>query len=253
MNNIMKKVFSGIIVGTAILVSLTLNTFAMDNPEALMQAAAEEQMKALRDAQLSAWFADAGFVGNSVSVGLKSYFKTQGEGYLGGAKVLAKGSYSFLNDGKNNPKFRINYGDVNGPAKDVIKAAGVKKVFINMGTNDLWVTPESAYKSYVDYIAGIRGANPGILFFIESTTPVGKTKDKGKLCNKNVDELNARMKALCDVNPDMFYIDINTPLRDETGGLRDSYSSDKFVHLNMAGYKVWMNTVEDYVYRMIAQ
>ena len=230
---------------------LTAEQIAAIEAQKAAQAAVLEQMKALKATQLNAWFADAGFVGNSVSVGLKTYFKSQGADYLGGAKVMAKESYSFANDGKTNQKFRISYGNVNAPAKDVIKAAGINKVFISMGTNDLWNGAESAYKSYIDYIAGIRGANPGILFFIEATTPVGKSKEKGGLNNKNVDELNSKMRAFCDANPDMFFIDINTPLKDANGGLNSAYSSDKFVHINMAGYKVWMNTVEDYVGRMI--
>ena len=201
----------------------------------------------IADQQTMSWFMDAGFVGNSVSVGFASYAKKQYANYFGYSPMMAKESYSFANDSKGNAKYRVSFGGYNGQAKDVIAKAGVKKVFINMGTNDLWAGADNAYNSYVNYIQGIKAANPGILIFIEATTPVMTGNEKGGLTNKNVDALNAKMKSYCATSPDLFFVDINTPMKDSTGGLNPAYCSDKFVHINGAGYKVWCNTVIQYV------
>lgn len=206
----------------------------------------------LADQAASAWFADAGFVGNSVSVGFASIAKKQYATYFGKSPMMAKESYSFMNDAKGNPKYRVSFNGYSGQAKDVIAKTGIRKVFINMGTNDLWEGPDKAYARYVEYIQGIRATNPGILIFIEATTPVMSGNEKGGLTNKNVDSLNAKMRAYCASSPDLFYIDINTPMKDSTGGLNPAYCSDKFVHINSAGYKVWVNTVISYVKAMNA-
>ena len=206
----------------------------------------------IADQAVCSWFADAGFVGNSVSVGFAQVARKQYASYFGKSPMMAKESYSFMNDAKGNEKYRVSYGGYNGPAKDVIARTGIRKVFINMGTNDLWEGADKAYARYVDYIQGIRAANPGIVFFIEATTPVMTGHEKGGLNNKNVDAFNAKMRAYCAANPDAFYIDINTPMKDSTGGLNPAYCSDKFVHINAAGYKVWINTVVSYVKAMNA-
>jgi len=207
----------------------------------------EEATQVLPTDPVSQWFSDAGFVGNSISVGLSYYIKRQGAGYLGSPKMMVKGSYSFMNDSKGNANYRISYDGYNGAAKDVIAKSGVKKVFINMGTNDLWEGPQKAYKRYIDYIQGIQQANPGIKVFIEATTPVYAGHENNHLSNKNVDMFNQLIKGYCDLHPDMYYVDINTPLKDENGCLMKGLSTDSNVHLTNAAYKIWTDTLISYV------
>jgi len=204
----------------------------------------------LADQMLAAWFSDAGFVGNSVSVGFASYAKKQYGNYFANTTMMAKESYSFRNDAKGKDKYKISLNGQPGRAKDLIARAGLKKVFINMGTNDLCGGADSAYATYADYINEIRATNPGILIFIEATTPVYASSEKDALNNKNIDALNAKMAALCATSPDLFFVDINTPMKDAKGGLNPAYCSDKFVHVNNAGYSVWTNTVLQYVRTM---
>ena len=55
------------------------------------------------------------------------------------------------------------------------------------------------------------------------------------------------MKTYADSKSNVFYIDISTPLKDSDGNMKKSYSSDGYVHLNMKGYKAWVDTVVEYV------
>lgn len=261
-----KKLLLSLCIGTAVIILNNNSTFAQDaltleqiaaiNAQqaaiAAVQAqeaalAANAQQTALVDQMLAAWFSDAGFVGNSVSVGFASYAKKQCGNYFANTVMMAKESYSFNNDIKGKDKYKLSLNGKTGRAKDLIASAGLKKVFINMGTNDLWGGADSAYESYVNYINEIRTANPGIMIFIEATTPVYAGREKDALNNKNIDVLNAKMAKLCEISPDMFFIDINTPMKDAKGGLNPSYCSDKFVHVNNAGYSVWANTVIQYI------
>ena len=55
------------------------------------------------------------------------------------------------------------------------------------------------------------------------------------------------MMEYANSQADVYYIDISTPLTDSDGNLKQSYSSDGYVHLNIEGYGVWVNRVVDYV------
>lgn len=197
------------------------------------------------------YFSDSAFVGNSVGLGLKYYFDSKGKGYLGGPVMLVQGCYSFANDKQSYSKYQIGYRGRKYKAKDAIAAAKVKRVFINMGTNDLWKPAAQTYEDYVDYIEGIRKENPKVVIFIESTTPMCNSRQQKYLNNSAINELNRRMKGYCEKHRDMYYIDISTPLKDSKGGLQGKYASDGYVHMTYAGYKVWTETVVKFVDKLI--
>lgn len=197
------------------------------------------------------FFSNSAFVGNSISKGLKMYFDLQGKDFLGKPVMLVQGSYSFANDKAANSQYRIKYKGKSYRAKTAIAVAKVKKVFINMGTNDLWKPASQTYKDYVRYIKGIRKKNPKVIIFIQGTTPMCSARNRKYLNNSAINELNKRMKAYCKKNKDMYYIDVSKGLKDSDGGLKKKYSSDGYVHLNMAGYKIWTDNLISYVDNLI--
>ena len=208
----------------------------------------------ISDKERNAWFSDAGFIGNSIGVGQKMYFDSQGKGYLGNPVMMVRGCYSFANDASSSNEYKITYKGRPYKARTVVKLSGVKKLFINMGTNDLWQSPANVYKRYVDYLDGIRKDSPGVVIFIESTTPVASGHGGKGLCNANVNKLNLIMQAYCASQPDMYYIDVNSCLKGSDGCLKPSYTSDRYVHLTMSGYAQWMSTLCAYTDQlMIAQ
>ncbi len=189
--------------------------------------------------KLKKYLSSSAFVGSSIGVGQKLYLDYEGYKYLGRPKMLVKGCYSFANDRSASSKYRISYGGYTGPAKYVIKRSGVKKVFINMGTNDLGGSVSGVFASYKTYLKGIRKVNPNIVIYIESMSPVYSGGQKGGLNNRNVNSLNAKLKKYCAGQKNMYYIDITTTLKDGSGGLKRSYTSDSYVHLTMQGYRAW--------------
>ena len=199
------------------------------------------------------YFSNSAFVGNSISKGLEMYFNSQGKGFLGNPVMLVQGSYSFANDKVANSPYQIKYKGKRYRAKDAIAAAKVKKVFISMGTNDLWKPASQTYKDYVQYIKGIRKKNPKVIIFIQGTTPMRNARSQKYLNNSAINELNKRMKKYCKRNKDMYYIDVSKGLKDSNGELKRKYSSDGYVHLNMNGYKIWTNNLIAYVDKLILQ
>lgn len=199
------------------------------------------------------FFSKSAFIGNSVGVGQKMYFDSKGKGFLGHPTMLVRGCYSFANDKCLHAQFSLVYGGRHYRAKDAIALTKAKRVFINMGTNDLWKAADSTYKDYVEYIKGIRARNPGVVIFIESTTPMCSSKNRKYLNNNAINRLNTLMERYCKQQKDVYYIDITKGMRDSTGGLKSAYASDGYVHMTMAGYEVWTNNLIEYVENLIAQ
>lgn len=197
------------------------------------------------------YFSKSAFIGNSISVGQKMYFNTQGKGFLGNPIVMARTSYSFMNDKRSNRPYMIQYKGVAYKAKDAIAISKVKRVFICMGTNDMYGSPDLVFQSYKEYLQGIRKKNPKVIIFIESMPPM--CGGKKYLNNSAILKLNEKMKAYCEKTKDMYFIDIGKGLRDAKGALIRKYSSDGYVHLTMSGYKIWTDNVIAYVEKLLLQ
>ncbi len=199
----------------------------------------------------NAYFKKSAFIGSSLGVGQKMYMDWHEEdGYLGNPTMLVKGCYSFNND-TTSSQYCLTYKGKKYKAADAIAAAKVKRVFINMGTNDLFQSPETVYKKYVSYIKGIQKKNPKIVIFIESTTPMVASSQKQGLNNKSIKKLNQYMKEYCEKRKDIYYIDVAKGMRDSNNALISKYSSDNYVHLTMSAYEIWMDNVIDYVERLL--
>ena len=202
----------------------------------------------LTDFSVNDIFSKSLFIGNSTSEGLVSYFNSKGKDYLGGPSVAAKVSYTFNSDKSKLSGYMLTHNGNEYQAKALVKKLGSKYAFIMMGTNDLMGTSASSVaKKYKTYIEGIQKENPGVVIFIQSTTPRRGTSQLKNLTNEKIDELNKQMKKYADSKPEVFYIDISTALKDSDGNMKSSYSSDGYVHLNKKGYKTWVNTVVDYI------
>lgn len=195
---------------------------------------------------VDAFLARSAFIGNSVGEGLTMYNNAKKKVPLGNATMLTRVSYSFYNDAAHSNKFLPVYNGVPMQAKDAVKACGAQYVFICMGTNDLVgaSSVDKAVARYREYINGILAENPGVLIFIESCTP---TRPGSNVNNDKITQFNAAMQAYTASFPNMDYVDIATPLKDETGFLAAKLSSDGSVHLTNAAYAIWAQTIRNYI------
>ena len=198
----------------------------------------------MTDFYVNDFFSKAVFIGNSTSEGLTTYFNSKGKSYLGGPLVAAKVSYTFNSDKAKLNGYMLKYKGTQMQAKELVKKSGAKYALIMMGTNDLvGASASSVAKKYKSYIEGIQKENPGVVIYIQSTTPRRGTKNVKNLSNDKINELNKLMKSYADSKNGVFFIDISTPLKDNDGNMKKEYCSDGYVHLNMKGYKTWVNTV----------
>lgn len=212
----------------------------------------QEDTVSVSQEMLDEYIGDSAFVGSSISVGQQLYFDSQGNDFLGSPTMLVRESYSFIIDGSSGyTQYKPTYKGVTGSAADLIKKSKVKRAFICMGTNDLANGLTNSYNNYVSYLTQIRKKNPNVILFIQSMPPMYKGSDIGELNNENIDKFNAKMKAYCATQPDMYFIDLAPVLEGADGTLRPEYCSDKYVHITMAGYKAWTDALCDYMSELL--
>ena len=200
---------------------------------------------------LDDFWARSAFIGNSVGDGLALYNEYKEKEPLGDATMLTRVSYSFHADEKGTGKFIPKLNGVPMRAKDAIKECGAEYVFICMGTNDLVgsTSAESAFGQYQAYIEGIIADNPSVTIFIESCPP---SRPSSNVNNDKINDFNAYTESYCALFPNMFYLDISSPLKDADGYLASGYCSDGSCHLTNSAYGIWADTVRTFISGFIA-
>lgn len=223
----------------------------IDNPPADEDFAGEIPESAKVD---PSWFDDACFIGDSITEGLRTYALT---GALGDAKFFAVRSYSLYNalrplsDGGPHP----TYQGEPMTAVDCVAKAGSKKVFIMLGTNDLYNGVDASVKRYQQLIELILEKSPNVKIFVQSMTPMAATSTYigDMLNNDNIKLYNQKLKAMCEENG-WYFINVATVMYEESGeSLNSDYCSDKTtmgVHFNTQGYKQWVDYLLTHTVKM---
>lgn len=185
-------------------------------------------------------FADAAFIGDSVTLKLRNY--NTANGAVSGATFLCQGSYS-VNHAVNNTMY-LSYQGQDMTPQDALKACGAKKVFILLGMNDiaLWGI-DATIESWGKLVNNIRAVNPDIQIYIQSGTPIYKSGEVGSLTNENMDKYNVKLQAFAESNGCQ-YIDLAKYLKDPSNGLAKAYCSDDYVHFTDAACAVWVKVLQ---------
>ncbi len=216
-----------------------------------------EDEKNKKGIDVNEYIGESAFIGSSIGIGQRMYFNRQGKGFLGNPTMLVVGCYSFYND--TRPSGQITYTapdgtEVTDMAKNLIKLSGVKRVFVNMGTNDIYMGAKKTSEKYKEYLKGIREENPEVVIFVESMTYATKStyeNEKKYFSDASIDEYNSIMEQYCAENKDMYYIDVTSQMKDAEGGLAAKYCSDGYVHISFEGYRVWTDKLVSYVEKLI--
>ena len=191
------------------------------------------------------WFDDACFIGDSITEGLRTYALT---GALGNAKFFAVRSYSTINalrplsDGGPHP----SYQGVKMTAVDCVAKSGAKKVYIMLGTNDLYNGVDSSVKRYEQLITKILDKSPDVEIFVQSMTPMASTSTyiTEMLNNDNIKLYNEKLLQMCEKNG-WYFLNVASVMYESSGqSLNSGFCSDKTtmgVHFNTSGYKQWVS------------
>ena len=179
------------------------------------------------------YFADAVFVGDSRTEGLKMYSGLTGTSFFSSVGMAV------------DKVFTDRVVSLNGQYLTVAEAlqqADYSKVYIMLGMNELGWVYESVFKDdYGKIIDKIREINPDAVIYIQSIIPVSKWKDSSNdVCtNANVERLNAQLRDLAD-EKEVWYVDVAAGVMDEDGYLPYEATGDG-VHLTPEYCVKWMD------------
>ncbi len=184
-----------------------------------------------------AYFDDAVFLGDSLTVGLEKYAKNQH--VLGDAHFLATNGY-MLSQTSNEDGFS-KHPEYEGhrlqPQKS-IAAIKPKKVFITLGINDSAGDISTLVKNYEKLLDAIRHAVPKAKLHMIAVFPMTTRKEDSRRNNDKIDSINASLMKLA-AKENITFIDFTEALK-SGNSLNKSYSSDDYVHFSDEGYEVWV-------------
>ena len=156
----------------------------------------------------TSWFADAAFLGDSLTAG-----------------------------------FCVN--EYNIDVGGALAAAQPAKLYILIGTNAL-VQPgndDSFLAYYGKMLDDLRTALPNTVFYVQSVLPATQEKAADSLPGLAPDRLaviNAAIQQLC-AERGCYYLDLSAEFADDAGYLSTEFSQPDGVHLTVSGYSRWVS------------
>jgi len=192
------------------------------------------------------YFDDAAFLGDSISYSLMVHnTRTQD---LGNALFLVRGSlglYNTLHD-----VLTVSYQGMPLTPWDALKASGVSKVYIMLGTNDIgyWGIEETM-ANWEQFVTNIRQACPDIQIVIQAQTPMWIPAEQALLNNANIDLYNQKLQEFAEEN-DCLFLDIAPYFKNSENGLAAVYCNDEYVHLSAAGTATWAKVLRAHAAEM---
>ena len=187
------------------------------------------------------FFSDAAFVGDSITGTLQAY--TYGHEDLGEPLFVMEASWSIraiVDFGK-----QVLYEGRYMSLQDALNRAGVSRVFILLGTNDIGVIGvEKTAEKLELLIDSLQEAMPKLEIYLQSCTPMYGPSQKLKLNNDFIAQYNLRMREVA-VEKGCCYVEISEALRDEQGDLLPEYSQDSYVHLTSKAGEVWAQALKN--------
>ncbi len=180
------------------------------------------------------YFDDALFIGDSRMVGLSEYC----EAIDSRATFYAKKSLTIF-DIRDDAWISTEEGE-DITLWDALSTASYSKIYIMVGINELGTGDEKTFReAYSDVVNEIATLQPDAYIFINSIMHVSAEKNESdELYNNN--NINIRNNAIRSLENrrNIFYLDINEAVDDETGNLNSEWTFDG-VHLKGANYEPW--------------
>lgn len=190
------------------------------------------------------YFADAVFVGDSLTEGVEIYNHTKYPETTQYLWMRGINPMSFVTGTWNatapNPNVNKSEKYYTNPMDDV-HDAHPGKIYLMLGTNGLaaGLTDEIILKYYAQVLDGLQQRCPGTIIYVQSITPVGAVMEE-KYPAERVRNLNNQIAALA-VERGCVYLDLHEVLADETDHMNPEWASKDGWHMSKTpdGYEVW--------------
>lgn len=179
------------------------------------------------------YFNDAVFIGDSRTVGLYDYAGLDHSTFYASSGLTI---YKLFED----PDGKYKDGNWNENIETALENRQFKKVYLMIGINEMGTGDVDYFmKHYEAAVARIRELQPDAIIYLESIMRVTteRSNQGDYINNQGIDERNQRIAGLAD-DQNIFYLDVNSVVCDETGGLNPEYTFDG-VHLYAQYIHIW--------------
>ena len=179
------------------------------------------------------WFADAVFIGDSRTDGLRLY-----SGITSADFISYKGLTSFEFDSKKC----ITVDGEKLTALEALEKKTYAKVYVMLGLNELGYSIAEFSPEYARLIDLVRAAQPQAALYFQSVIPANSQKSEEKsqpdyITNEKIAAFNAEIVRLCEEKK-VIFLNVSEGLTDETGEPPYQATTDG-VHFTRDWYKKW--------------
>ena len=208
----------------------------------------------------NAFFADAVFVGDSLTVGFEDYCRSHPDSIATDstcflARVSCSARVAISSNALSShagimPKFN---GNVQYIEDSVAQMPHVNKMFICFGMNDLTgSSPQQFLSDMQTLISRVLSKRPDMKVYIISIPCVVNGVNTGGLSNNSIAAANLLLQETCMTNG-WGFVNLSEYLMGSDGALRSEYSSDHYVHENTKAYEIWNRVLKNYAYLEITK
>ena len=190
----------------------------------------------------NSYFADAVFLGDSVTEGLDTYANP----VKGGAAVdgyRSAGPSAILNRTSLH-NFATETDEI---ALDKIAERAPKRLYILLGANALARDGEAEENAFLAYYGQMldlirETLGEGVTIYVQAMTPVRPeyTQKAAGLYKERILRVNDQLARLAD-EKNCPFVDLYSVLADENGDLIESYAQPDGYHIKPEGYAVWVD------------
>lgn len=185
------------------------------------------------------WFADAAFLGDSLTAGIAFY-----DINVGGALVLGYEGTSPNQIVNRTALKNTNEDDAEQVPLDILAERQPAKLYLLIGTNALagLGNDEGFLAYYGRLLDELQATLPNSMIFVQSilnVRPEALTQAPG-LTPERVASMNEQIKGMCKERG-FYYINLTEAFTGEDGYLTADYAQNDGIHLTVAGYAHWMD------------
>lgn len=178
------------------------------------------------------WFDDVLFIGDSRTVGLKSYARS------GNADYFCDVGMSVFNY-KDKVLSDNNFTDES--LNSLLSSRKYGKIFIHLGLNEIGYPAPSLHAAYKMLVDTVRSKQPDAVIILQGIMSVNQNKanQASYFSPQNIGSFNEKIQSFAN-GKDILYIDCNVYLADSNGYLYDALTNDG-CHPTGSGYRIWKN------------
>lgn len=180
------------------------------------------------------FFADAMFVGDSITTGIDLY------NIMNNSKVIA---YTGINTNTihKSKVIRNSYG-TKVLFIDAMKQYNPKHIYIMLGLNGIAFQSKSSFiNGYSEFIDKVKAQHPNSVIYIQSILPVTSKKQSSdkRFANSKINDYNAALLQLA-TQKGVYYLNVAEAFKDSSGNLSTKIAAPDGMHLQPSGYRVWI-------------